>query len=85
MSSFLSDEHMDELKAAFDMFDQDGNGISIEELEHAMRSFGKEPSKQELEEMMARVDEDGSGTIDFEEFVKMMSMRFEQEEIDNEL
>ena len=41
--------------------------------------LGQNPSEQELQEMVDEVDEDGSGTIDFEEFTQMMSMQLAAE------
>lgn len=73
MASTLTDEQLEELKQAYDMFDKDGDGISKEELEDAMKTFGKAPTPDELDEMMRNADEDGSGTIDFEEFIKLMA------------
>ena len=76
--SGLADEQMEELKQAYDFFDKDGGGISIDELEDAMRSFGKQPTAEELKLMMEAADKDGSGTIDFEEFVVMMTNKLEE-------
>jgi Ca2+-binding EF-hand superfamily protein len=73
MVSSLTDEQIEELKQAYDMFDKDGDGISKEELEDAMKTFGKAPTGEELDEMMRKADEDGSGTVDFEEFLKLMA------------
>ncbi len=36
-----------------------------------MTMFGTPPSPEELDAMMRRADENGSGTIDFEEFIKL--------------
>ena len=73
MASTLTYEQLEELKQAYDMFDKDGDGISKEELEDAMKTFGKAPTPDELDEMMRNADEDGSGTIDFDEFIKLMA------------
>ena len=35
--------------------------------------------------MMAQADQDGSGTIDFEEFVILMTHKLEEQEMENEL
>lgn len=49
-----------EFKAAFDMFDTDGGGdISTKELGTVMRMLGQNPTKEELEEIIEEVDEDG--------------------------
>jgi len=71
--SFLSEEMITEFKAAFDMFDTDGGGdISTKELGTVMKMLGQNPSREELDAIIEEVDEDGSGTIDFEEFLVMM-------------
>jgi len=71
--SFLSEAMLLEFKAAFDIFDTDGGGdISTAELGTVMRMLGQTPSKEELDEIIEEVDEDGSGSIDFEEFLVMM-------------
>jgi len=38
-----------------------------------MRSLGQTPTEAELREMISEVDVDGNGTIDFQEFVAMMT------------
>ena len=40
-----------------------------------MRTMGLQPKKGEVEAMIAEVDADGSGSIDFEEFVGLMSSK----------
>uniref|UniRef100_A0A3Q2QNV1 Troponin C, skeletal muscle n=1 Tax=Fundulus heteroclitus TaxID=8078 RepID=A0A3Q2QNV1_FUNHE len=71
--SYLSEEMLSEFKAAFDLFDTDGGGdISTKELGTVMRMLGQNPTREELDEIIEEVDEDGSGTIDFEEFLVMM-------------
>ena len=34
-----------------------------------MRALGFEPKKEEIKKMIADIDKDGTGTIDFEEFL----------------
>lgn len=41
----------------------------------AMRALGFEPKKDEIKKMIADIDKDGSGTIDFEEFLQMMTAK----------
>lgn len=49
-----------EFKAAFDMFDTDGGGdISTKELGTVMRMLGQNPTREELNEIIEEVDEDG--------------------------
>ena len=37
-----------------------------------MKSLGHDPSEMELRDMINEVDNDGSGSIDFQEFIQMM-------------
>ncbi|MBN3325826.1 TNNC1 protein, partial [Atractosteus spatula] len=63
-----------EFRAAFDIFVQDAEDgcISTKELGKVMRMLGQNPTPEELQEMIDEVDEDGSGTVDFDEFLVMM-------------
>ena len=40
-----------------------------------MRQLGERPTDKELNDMVAEVDEDKSGTIEFDEFLQMMANR----------
>ena len=46
--------------------------IDEKELRSAMRALGFNPTREEVSELMYLVDDDGSGTIEFEEFQKLM-------------
>ncbi|KAI9531304.1 Troponin C, skeletal muscle [Dissostichus eleginoides] len=79
--SFLTEEMIAEFKAAFDMFDTDGGGdISTKELGQVMRMLGQNPSREELDAIIEEVDEDASGTIDFEEFLVMMVQQLKEDQ-----
>lgn len=68
------DEVLENLKEAFSIFDIDGNGsITAEELHMVMASLGDECSLDECHRMIAGVDGDGNGMINFEEFKIMMT------------
>ena len=55
------------------MFDKNGDGeISSQELSMAFHTLGANFSVVELAGMIARVDKDGNGTVNFQEFVDMM-------------
>ena len=49
--------------------------IDAKELKVAMRALGFEPKKEEIRKMIADVDKDGSGVIDFTEFLDMMTVK----------
>ncbi|XP_045156523.1 calmodulin-beta-like, partial [Mercenaria mercenaria] len=70
-----------EFKEAFGLFDKDGDEtITTKELGTVMRSLGQNPTGAELEDMINEVDADGSGTIDFPEFLTMMSKKMKTED-----
>ena len=72
----LSDEERAEFKEIFDLVDEDKSGqISKAELKKLMETLRPHPTSDELDAMMREVDADGSGEIDFEEFVTVMSRR----------
>ena len=59
------------LKLAFSVFDKDNSGrITADEMRSVMSQFGL--SDAELDEMVKEVDEDGDGSIGFEEFCKLV-------------
>lgn len=69
------DEGEVDLKEAFDVFDGDKDGvITVEELGLVLSSLGfKEGKKlEDCKEMIRKVDMDGDGMVNFEEFKKMM-------------
>lgn len=63
------------LKVAFNMFDQDGNGqITLEELKSIFnRGQVSERSDDVWEKMLAEVDENGDNEISFDEFKNAMT------------
>lgn len=40
-----------------------------------MRALGFEPKKDEIKKMIAEVDKDGSGVIEFNEFLELMRVK----------
>merc|ERR1712025_1505282 len=70
----LTEEQIEEIREAFNLFDADQSGaIDVRELKAAMRALGFEIKKEELKKMIADIDNDGNGDIDFAEFLEMMT------------
>lgn len=62
------------LRAMFERFDTNGDGeISTKELAATLKSFGQEYSENDIKEIIASVDMNGDGSIDFEEFKQLVS------------
>ena len=72
----LTSDEIEEIKEAFDIFDIDQSGeISVTELLESMKNLGFDVKNKAIYQMIAEMDEDGSGTISFEEFLDMMTAR----------
>ena len=70
----LSQEQIDEIREAFDLFDKDGNGtISTDELKFLFKCFNIKKTKSEIKEIIKINDKDHSGELDFNEFVSIMN------------
>ncbi|KAJ1637354.1 calmodulin-like protein, partial [Pavlovales sp. CCMP2436] len=71
--SKLPPELLAKYRRTFDQFDRDGGGdVDVRELGVMFRALRQFPQERELERMVSDVDDDGSGTIDFNEFCGLM-------------
>merc|ERR1711997_1437936 len=63
-----------ELKEAFRIYDKEGNGyISTDTLKEILKELDSKLTNEDLDNIIEEVDEDGSGTLDFDEFMDMMA------------
>jgi len=69
------DEAMhEELKEAFRMYDKGGDGyITTKVLKEILQELDNKLTEDDLDNIIEEVDEDGSGTVDFDEFMEMMT------------
>eukprot|EP00179_Madagascaria_erythrocladioides_P003260 CAMPEP_0198310662 /NCGR_PEP_ID=MMETSP1450-20131203/2658_1 /TAXON_ID=753684 ORGANISM="Madagascaria erythrocladiodes, Strain CCMP3234" /NCGR_SAMPLE_ID=MMETSP1450 /ASSEMBLY_ACC=CAM_ASM_001115 /LENGTH=150 /DNA_ID=CAMNT_0044013505 /DNA_START=104 /DNA_END=556 /DNA_ORIENTATION=+ len=82
----LTEDTIKEFREAFALFDKNKDGsISAQELGVVMRSMGQSPTDAELQQMIAEVDADGNGTIDFAEFVTLMARKMKNSDKDAEI
>ncbi|CAL4095974.1 unnamed protein product, partial [Meganyctiphanes norvegica] len=72
----LSDDLVSEFKEAFMLFDKDEDGmIDTSDLGVVMRSLGQRPTDSELRKMINEIETCSDGTIEFNEFLQMMSKK----------
>jgi Ca2+-binding EF-hand superfamily protein len=63
----------EELKEAFRIYDKEGQGfITTDVLKEILREIDTTLTEEDLDNIVEEVDEDASGTLDFDEFQEMM-------------
>ncbi|XP_019875348.1 troponin C-like [Aethina tumida] len=77
-SKFMVEEDAEamqqELKEAFRLYDKEGNGyISTKTLKEILKELDDKLTSAELDGIIAEIDTDGSGTVDFDEFMEVMT------------
>ena len=59
-------------QVCFDLFDtKKVEFLSADDLGEIMRAMGFRPTEEELKDLLAEIDEDGSGEIEFAEFCQL--------------
>ncbi|KAK6473589.1 centrin-1 [Huso huso] len=82
----LTEEMKQEIREAFDLFDTDGSGyIDVKELKVAMRALGFEPKKEEIKKMIVEIDKEGTGKIDFSDFLAVMTHKMVEKDSKEEI
>ena len=62
-----------EAHAAFNLFDSDHNNqISVDEMQKVLQSLGENLSKTEIKDMIKEIEQNNSGILSFDGFLKMM-------------
>lgn len=75
-----------EMKEAFQLFDKNGDGfISAKELGVLMRTLGRNPTEDEIMNIMNEIDVDHNGKLDFSEFTIMMRDKLSGEDMEQEI
>ncbi|EPR63420.1 centrin 2 [Toxoplasma gondii TgCatPRC2] len=77
----LTEDEIEEIREAFNLFDTDGSGmIDPKELKAAMQSLGFETKNPTIYQMIADLDRDSGGPIDFEEFLDAITAKLGDKE-----
>jgi calmodulin len=86
MTESLPEDKVTECKEVFDLFDKDKDGsITTKELGDVMRALGANPTQAELQEMINGVDQDGSGKIEFKEFLELFAKKMKDPDTEEDL
>ena len=82
LRQLLSQKQKNEIKMAFDYFDQGGAGkIKKKELKVILRALGFDPANEELDKLVDNKNDkklDEKDTIDFQEFMDIMLIKIEE-------
>ncbi|CAI9181328.1 unnamed protein product [Rangifer tarandus platyrhynchus] len=85
----LTEEQKQEIREAFDLFDADGTGtIDVKELKAssvAMRALGFEPKKEEIKKMISEIDKEGTGKMNFSDFLTVMTQKMSEKDTKEEI
>ncbi|GMH59654.1 hypothetical protein TrVE_jg12555 [Triparma verrucosa] len=86
----LTDDQMQELREAYDLFDSDKTGnIDLHELKVLMRALGFEVKKKEVVKLVHDADPNGKSTgdgmVDFNVFLDIMSDKYSERDPSDEV
>ncbi|OQV17182.1 putative Calmodulin-5/6/7/8 [Hypsibius exemplaris] len=82
----LTEDQILQFHEAFTLFDKDGDGmITSTELGTIIKAIGQVATEKQLKGMVKEVDVDGNGTIEFNEFLKLMSKKNKNADPEQEL
>lgn len=74
-------EQIQQLKEYFDSLDFNlGGSIGVDELEDPLIAMGIVDNREQVQKLVTAVDEDGSGEIEFEEFLSIIKGTSGQDE-----
>uniref|UniRef100_A0A2K6FRZ5 EF-hand domain-containing protein n=1 Tax=Propithecus coquereli TaxID=379532 RepID=A0A2K6FRZ5_PROCO len=70
----------------FDLFDADRTGtIDVRELKVAMRALGFDPKKEEIKKMVSEIDKEGTGKMNFSDFLTVMTQKMSEKDTKEEI
>jgi Ca2+-binding EF-hand superfamily protein len=83
----LSEEKIAELRSAFQLFDGDNNNgnITKNKLKKILNNLNYFPTDDDLNDMVAIVDKNGDGNINFNEFLELMCDKMDQNDSEEEI
>ncbi|XP_019926399.2 uncharacterized protein [Magallana gigas] len=86
MAQKLKPDELKEAQACFSLFDMDNDGkIATKDLGTVVRSLGCNPSEAEVTQLIREVDIDGSGQVEFSEFIAMFERHRHEKNTEDEI
>lgn len=86
MADYISEDKINSFKKAFSKFDLGNSGlIRSKLLGNVLRTLGMNPTEAELQDMINEVDKDGTGLLNFPNFLYMMAKKENDEEAEDEI
>ncbi|KAK9863257.1 hypothetical protein WJX84_001918 [Apatococcus fuscideae] len=83
---YLSRQQMEDLREAFEMFDKRKAGaFTSEDLQKVLKDLGEGTSAKDIDNIIAGLDTDGDGVIDFAQFVLVMMHNVRKAEPEKDL
>lgn len=74
LKKMQEDEDERELREIFRVLDKEKKGeVNVNELRWILKSLGDDLTEEDIDDMIADVDTDGSGWVDYDEFAKLMT------------
>ena len=84
--SEMTPSRREEIRDVFTLFDKDGNGeIDINELGDVLAVLGEHLDSTHVHLLLSQIDQDGSNTLDFDEFCTFIGAHEEEEEEEGEV
>jgi len=84
--AILNEDQVEELKLAFDLFDEDQTGyLDKADIRAVLDKYGIKVGPKDVDDMFKEADVTGSGKIGFPEFMSMMARRMKQADTQEEL
>lgn len=75
----VPEDQLKEYQEAFNLFDKGRTGlIGVPEIYKAMKNFGYEIPKNEIQKMVTTIDSTGDGKLNFEEFVSFIQRSYQK-------
>lgn len=81
----LTIEQIAQYQDAFRQFSNSDGSCTSSQVGPIMRTFGQNPSEAAIQDMVNAVDKDGSGMIDFPEFLMMMALKADYENAEDQI